>query len=157
MIFTITLLACGFAPQQAEGTEDPSSARSVTEETLPKVVKIFGAGGLRGLPAYGTGFLISPRGHVATAWNHVLDADPNILVVLDDGRRLTCKLLAADPARGLAVLEPGRESLNLPHFDPASFAPAESGDRVLAFSKCLQGGRRRRAGRGSACGDQCDR
>ncbi|QDT17314.1 S1C family serine protease [Alienimonas californiensis] len=112
----------------------PSSARSVTADTLPKVVKIFGAGGLRGLPAYGTGFLISPRGHVATAFNHVLDASPNILVVLDDGRRLTCKLLAADPVSGLAVLEPERDDLDLPYFDPAAFAPAEAGDRVLAFS-----------------------
>lgn len=111
-----------------------ASARDVTAETLPKVVKIFGAGGLRGLPAYGTGFLISPRGHVATAWNYVLDADPNILVVLDDGRRLNCKLLAADPARGLAVLEPERDDFDLPHFDPAAAAPVEAGARVLAFS-----------------------
>ncbi|MFH5804087.1 S1C family serine protease [Alienimonas sp. DA493] len=127
------LLACVVAQGElSEGV--PASARSVTAETLPKVVKIFGAGGLRGLPAYGTGFLISPRGHVATAWNHVLDADPNILVVLDDGRRLNCKLLAADPVGGLAVLEPGRDDLDLPYFDPAEFAPAEPGARVLAFS-----------------------
>ncbi|NNJ24534.1 S1C family serine protease [Alienimonas chondri] len=136
MIVAATLLACGlFAEDPAiEDAGVATSARAVTAETLPKVVKIFGAGGLRGLPAYGTGFLISPRGHVATAWNHVLDADPNILVVLDDGRRLTCKLLAADPSRGLAVLEPERDDLDLPHFDPATFAPAEAGARVLAFS-----------------------
>ena len=128
------LLSTGLLATGLFARDVPASARSVTAETLPKVVKIFGAGGLRGLPAYGTGFLISPRGHVATAWNHVLDADPNILVVLNDGRRLTCKLLAADPARGLAVLEPDRDDLDLPHFDPATFAPAEAGDRVLAFA-----------------------
>ena len=143
MTLPLALLACGFAaPLQESPTVEtaaaPASARSVTAETLPKVVKIFGAGGLSGLPGYGSGFLISPRGHVATAWNHVLDAHPNILVVLDDGRRLTCKLLAADPARGLAVLEPDRDDLDLPHFDPAEFAPAEAGDRVLAFSNAYK-------------------
>ena len=129
------LLCCGMVPAAAS---DPGSARSVTEATLPKVVKIFGAGGLRGLPGYGTGVLISERGHVATAWNHVLDADPQILVVLDDGRRLICKVLAADPVRGVAVLEPDRDDLALPHFEPAAFAPAEAGDRVLAFSNAYQ-------------------
>ena len=114
-----------------------AAAEGVVAETLPKVVKIFGAGGLRGLPGYGTGFLISGRGHVATAWNHVLDADP-VLVVLDDGRRLEYRVLAADPARGLAVLEPARDDLALPHFEPADAAAAEPGDRVLAFSNAYK-------------------
>ncbi|MEM9702121.1 MAG: serine protease, partial [Planctomycetota bacterium] len=134
------LLACvlGADDAVAPGSPDSTSARDVTAETLPKVVKIFGAGGLRGLPAYGTGFVISPEGHIATAWNHVLDADPNILAVLDDGRRLTCKLLAADPKAGLAVLQPDRDDLDLPYFDPATFGPTRAGARVLAFSNAYK-------------------
>ena len=116
----------------------PASARSVTDATLPKVVKIFGAGGLRGLPAYGTGFVVSPGGRIVTAWNHVLDATPDIQAVLDDGRRLRCRVLAADPAGGLAVLEPDRGDLDLPFFNPAEFAAAEAGDRVLAFSNAYK-------------------
>ena len=115
----------------------PAVADDIVADTLPKVVKIFGSGGLRGLPGYGTGFVISETGHVATAFNHVLDRDP-VLVVLDDGRRLDYRLLAADPATRLAVLEPDRDDLALPHFDPADAAAAEPGDRVLAFSNAYK-------------------
>lgn len=115
----------------------PAFGNDVVAETLPKVVKIFGSGGLRGLPGYGTGFLISNSGHVATAFNHVLDEDP-VLVVLDDGRRLEYRMLAADPARRLAVLEPARDDLSLPHFDPADAAVAEPGDFVFAFSNAYK-------------------
>ena len=115
----------------------PAAADDVVAETLPKVVKIFGSGGLRGLPGYGTGFLISDAGHVATSFNHVLDREP-VLVVLDDGRRLEYRLLAADPARRLAVLEPARDDLSLPHFDPADAATVEPGDFVYAFSNAYK-------------------
>jgi len=125
-------------PAQPAAVPAPGSARTVTSDVLPKVVKIFGSGGLKGLPSYGTGFLISSRGHVATVWNHVLDSDTNILVVLDDGRRLNCEMISGDPARGLAVLKPDRDDLNLPFFDPAAFAVAEGGDRVLAFSNAYK-------------------
>ena len=56
----------------------PLAAQTADEairQTLPKVVKIYGAGGLRGLAAYSTGFLVSPEGHIATVWSHVLDRD----------------------------------------------------------------------------------
>ena len=115
----------------------PAAADDVVAETLPKVVKIFGSGGLRGLPGYGTGFVVSPTGHVATAWNHVLDAEI-VLVVLDDGRRLEYRLQEADPARGLAVLKPVRDDLNLPYFDLGLAASVEPGDRVLAFSNAYK-------------------
>ena len=118
-------------------TAAPAIADDVVADTLPKVVKIFGSGGLRGLPGYGTGFVVSEAGHVATAFNHVLDRDP-VLVVLDDGRRLEYRLLAADPATRLAVLVPDREDLSLPHFEPADPADAAAGDRVLAFSNAYK-------------------
>ena len=41
----------------------------------PKVVKIFGAGGGQKLHAYGSGFLVSPNGHIVTVWSHILDGD----------------------------------------------------------------------------------
>ena len=58
----------------------PSSAAEATfiqaaASVQPKMVKIYGAGGLQGLEAYQSGFLISPQGHVLTAWSYVLDTD----------------------------------------------------------------------------------
>ena len=97
----------------------------------PKLVKIYGAGGLRGLEAYQSGFLISPQGHVLTAWSYVLDTD-FITVTLDDGRRLAAQLIGADPRREIAVLK--LEADDLPHFRLSDAVELEVGDRVLAFS-----------------------
>jgi len=100
-------------------------------ETQAKVVKIYGAGGLRALEAYQTGFLISAEGHVLTAWSHVLDSAV-VTVTLDDGRRFESKLVGADSELELAVLK--FDGSDLPHFDLSSLAAAEAGTRVLAYS-----------------------
>ncbi|HVW37927.1 MAG TPA: serine protease, partial [Pirellulales bacterium] len=73
----------------------PSFA-AVIRGVQPKIVKIYGAGGFRGLEPYQSGFLVSPAGHVLTAWSYVLDTD-YITVTLDDGRKFEAKLLGADP------------------------------------------------------------
>ena len=52
----------------------PSFATSI-DRVQPKLVKIYGAGGFRGLEAYQSGFLISSEGHVLTVWSYVLDTD----------------------------------------------------------------------------------
>lgn len=104
----------------------------VFEATSPKVVKIYGAGGFRGLEAYQSGFLISDEGHILTVWSYVLDTD-FITVTLDDGRRYEqARLLGADPRLELAVLKIDAEEL--PHFDLTDTATGEAGTRVLAFS-----------------------
>ena len=97
------------------------------------MVKIYGAGGMRGLEAYQSGMLISAEGHVLTVWSYVLDTD-EVAVVLDDGRRFTAKLVGADPLTEIAVLkiDPGAEQL--PHFDLHRRRPSTSASRVLAFS-----------------------
>lgn len=121
----------------------PASARSTSEtvdHVLPRIVKIFGAGGLQKLAAYGTGFLVSKEGHIVTVWSHVLDPD-EVSVVLDDGRRFPAKVLGAEPQLDLAVLKidsPNRE-LDLPHFDlNTTISKASAGNRVLGFSNMFK-------------------
>lgn len=121
----------------------PAAARSTSETVeyvLPRIVKIFGAGGLQKLAAYGTGFLVSKEGHIVTVWSHVLDPD-EVSVVLDDGRRFPAKVLGAEPQLDLAVLKidsPGRE-LDLPHFDlNTTIGKASAGNRVLGFSNMFK-------------------
>jgi serine protease Do len=106
---------------------------AVAREVQPKVVKLYGAGGLRGLEGYQSGLLISPEGHVLTMLSYVLDAE-EVTVVLDDGRRFYARLVAADPLTEVAVLkfEPGPDPL--PYFDLSAAVTAETGTRVLAFS-----------------------
>jgi serine protease Do len=96
------------------------------------MVKIYGSGGLRGLEAYQSGFLISASGHVLTAWSYVLDSEEYITVVLDDGSRYGAKLLNHDPRLEIALLK--IEASDLPHFNLDEAVELQPGARVLAFS-----------------------
>lgn len=122
----IACMAAGAAPVQAAGLDE------VIRQSQPKIVKIHGAGGYRGLEAYQSGFLFSAEGHILTVWSYVLDTD-YITVTLNDGRKFEeAKLVAADPRLELAVLK--IDASDLPHFDLAQSTTAEPGTRVLAFS-----------------------
>ncbi|MGY8770843.1 MAG: hypothetical protein ACKVH8_20730, partial [Pirellulales bacterium] len=87
LLFVAALLMVGSNQRvQAE-----SSLATLIEEVQPKTVKIYGAGGLKGLESYQSGFLISAQGHVLTAWSYVLDSSV-ITAVTDDGRRFIAEI-----------------------------------------------------------------
>jgi S1-C subfamily serine protease len=115
----------------AARTVAAGSLASAIESNEPKMVKLYGAGGGRGMEPYQSGFLISASGHILTAWSYVLDTD-YVTATLDDGRKFEAKLVGADPRLELAVLK--IDASDVPHFDLAAAVPAESGSRVLAFS-----------------------
>ncbi|MEM0924837.1 MAG: S1C family serine protease [Planctomycetota bacterium] len=94
------------------------------------VVKVYGAGGLRQLEAYQSGFLVSPEGHVATVWSYVLDVEP--IVILDDGRRFEAEIVGIQPALELAVLK--IDASDLPYLEVPKKLEATWGDPVLAVS-----------------------
>src|SRR6188508_1531713 len=99
----------------ALGLTESASAQSfadIASQTQPKIVKIFGAGGLRGLEAYQSGFLISGEGHILTVWSYVLDSDT---VYLHDGRKLEAQIVGMDPRSEIAVIK--IDAQNLPHFN----------------------------------------
>jgi serine protease Do len=106
------------------------SLADIVDGVQPKVVKIHGAGGLRGLEAYQSGFLISDEGHVLTAWSYVLDSD-EVSVTLDDGRRFAAEMVGMDPRLEIAILK--IDATDLPHFQLNAAVPLAIGDRVLAF------------------------
>ena len=107
------------------------SLHDVNDAVQPMLVKIYGAGGFRGLEAYQSGILISEDGLILTVWSYVLDADP-ILITLHDGSKYPGQVIGADPSRELAVLQ--IEATGLEHFDLQQTAVARPGSRVLAFS-----------------------
>ncbi|MFQ5732518.1 MAG: S1C family serine protease [Planctomycetaceae bacterium] len=127
----IAVLAAGASPGFGQ------SARTTIRETLPKMVKIFGAGKIRKLHGYGTGFLITPEGHIATVWNHVLDAD-EVTVILADGHRYQAKLVNAEPTLDLAILKITEKTRPLPYFDLKKAGTAGAGTRILAFSNMFK-------------------
>jgi serine protease Do len=108
-----------------------SSFSQVIASTQPKIVKIYGAGGVRGLEAYQSGMLISADGYVLTVWSYVLDSDV-VTVTLDDGRKFEAKLVGADPRLEIALLKV--EATELPYFNLDAAVDVQAGSRVLAFS-----------------------
>ena len=128
LLLAVLLIVGGMTSAAQAGESFASAVREVS----PKTVKIFGAGGFRGLESYQSGMLISAEGHILTAWSYVLDTN-YITVILDDGRRFEeAKLLGADPRLELAVLK--IDAKDLAHFDLSKAEKAEGGSRVLAFS-----------------------
>jgi S1-C subfamily serine protease len=129
-----TAVACLLAGAGVTRASDgAASFTQVARQVQPKVVKIYGAGGIRGLEHYQSGVLISGKGHVLTVSSYVLDSD-EVTVVLDDGRHFTAQQIAADPLTEIAVLKFDPGSDEVPHFDLSAAATADSGARVLAFS-----------------------
>jgi S1-C subfamily serine protease len=113
------------------GRVEAASPQETIAGAARKVVKIHGAGGVRGLEAYQTGILVSPAGHIVTVMSTVLDAD-ELDCVLDDGRRYRATMVGADPRRELAVLS--IEGEELPAFTLAAGDPVPVGTRVFALS-----------------------
>ena len=124
-------LAACLAVAAATGAAEPPAPQQVAAAAARKVVKIHGAGGVRGLEAYQSGILVSPDGRVVTAMSTVLDSD-EIDCVLDDGRRFRATLVGVDPRRELAVL--ALDAADLPCFTLGDDGHAAVGTRVLALS-----------------------
>lgn len=111
-----------------------------------KMAKLYGSGGFRGLPAYGSGIIISPKGHILTSANHLIDT-PDLRVHLYDGSRYQAKVIVIEPVLDVAlvkieVTDPDEyDRLDLPHFnvfEAMDAPPAQPGDWVLAFSNQFQ-------------------
>jgi len=112
----------------------PSCSASTNEtlrQVLPKTVKLYGAGGLKNLVSYGTGFFVSPDGHILTVWNHILDTE-ELVAVLDNGRRLPARFISGAGEAGLAIVKV--EVKNAPHFDLSEVVERGPGTPVLGFS-----------------------
>jgi serine protease Do len=130
----VSALVFAFPRGAAWAADAAAMSRSyvaVIADVQPRMVKIFGAGGFRGLESYQSGFLISPDGYLLTAWSTVLDAG-EATAILDDGRRFTAEIVGIDPRMEIAVLK--IEATELPYFALRDAQRLSLGTRVLAFS-----------------------
>lgn len=138
--FACALLAIGLvgtgSGQALMSAETDPAAKSppwidVVRTAQEKVVKIYGAGGVPGLESYQSGIIVSPDGHILTAWSTVLDADV-VTVVTTQGQRFEAKMLGMDPKLEIAILK--AEASELPFFSLKDLPKPEVGTRVLAVS-----------------------
>ena len=143
-MLTATILA--MAATTASMAADPFYA--VSEKVNQKLVKLFGAGGFRGVSNYGTGIVISPEGHILTSASQMLDS-AEIVVHLHDGRKLKATVLVTEPELDAAILKLRVEGkkideptgLELEHFsftEELKRPRAQPGDWVLGFSNSFE-------------------
>ncbi len=107
----------------------------VVDRALPSVVKVYGAGGFQGVPAYGMGVLVDEKGFVLTAWSIALRTD-NLKVVTHEGRRLRAQVWRADPGLGVALLRIEAPPGGLPSLSPLRLGDSTAlrpGDAVAAI------------------------
>jgi serine protease Do len=120
------IAACWPGPASAQ-----VSMAGIIDDVQPRMVKIYGAGGVQGLEAYQSGFVISEEGHILTVWSYVLDAEV-VTAIMDDGRKLTAEVVGMDPRLEIAVLKVDAQDLE--HFNLDEAVSLNPGQRVLAFS-----------------------
>lgn len=133
------LIALCHAPLAAQEPFTPAA-----EFVNKRMVKLFGAGGFKGLPGYGTGLLVSKDGYILTVNNHILGTT-DLKVHLYDGRIYSAKVVAREPELDVALLKIDTEVSFLPFFDIPKLAKnkmAEAGDWVLACSNQFKIGQR---------------
>lgn len=85
-------------PPSASAPAPIGSTQSASEALLPSVVQI-GAGN-----SIGSGFAIDDQGRIMTN-SHVVDGYSRVLVRMSDGSRSAARVVGADPATDVAVLE----------------------------------------------------
>ncbi len=126
-LFIAAVFLCGLpAPLLAA-----DSYASIVAKAQPRQVKIYGAGGVRGLEPYQSGFIISADGHILTVHSYVLDTD-YITVTLSDGRKYQAEFVGRDPQLEIAILK--IDASELSHYNLNDAASLDTGSRVLAFS-----------------------
>jgi serine protease Do len=137
------LLALGLLALRTPVARTDDSFAPVAEEVNKKLVKLFGAGGLRGLAAYGTGVLISRDGYILTVNSHILDTR-DLRIHTYDGTRYHGKVIAREPELDVALVKinAGQRTVEIEHyFDVIKAAKRdvlEPGTHVLAFSNQFQ-------------------
>src|SRR5262249_53983621 len=114
-IFSLGILLAGMF-LVVQGLPGQQAFTTVASQVNKKMVKLFGAGGFKGLPSYGTGILVSPDGFILTANNHIL-ATTDLRVHLYDGRFYHAKVVAKEPELDVALVKIEEEVDNLPHFE----------------------------------------
>ncbi len=134
------ILALGLVWLNLPAASAQESFSPVAKEVNRKLVKLFGAGGFKGVPSYGTGVVVSPNGYILTV-NSIMLTTVDLRVHLFDGRFYHADVVAREPSLDVALVKIKEEVDDLPYFNFAAAAAkplANNGDWILAFSNQFQ-------------------
>jgi serine protease Do len=79
----------------------------------------------------GSGFIVDPTGIIVTN-NHVVDGADQVVITLQDGRKLTSRDVKTDPKTDVAIVRVQSKE-RLPYLELGDSSAMEIGDRVLAL------------------------
>lgn len=118
-------------PTPTQTSRITSSIADVVEYARAGVVRITGSS------TYGSGFVVDSDGHILTN-AHVIDGATRLTVVLDDGTRLTARVVGTDPMRDIALIkvEPRQRQLTVLPL----VKQTREGEEVVALGYPLGGG-----------------
>lgn len=128
-------------PQVLSQTDTAFTA--VANQVNRKMVKVFGAGGFRGLVSYGTGVFINKEGYFLTINSHILDTR-DLRIHTWDGTRYHCEVVCREPELDMALCKikwGDRPSEIEDYFDIESALkrePLKAGTNILAFNNMFQ-------------------
>jgi len=137
------VLAFALVPAKRAMTQTDVSFTKIGEEVNRKVVKVFGAGGFKGLASYGTGVLISKDGYFLTVNSHILDTR-DLRIHTYEGTKYHCEVVCREPELDVALCKikwsTGKGEVEH-YFDineALKRAPLSAGTNVLAFNNMFQ-------------------
>jgi S1-C subfamily serine protease len=119
------------APTDQSSTSVLMSHDTLVDRVQEKVVKLFGAGGAKGLESYQSGVLVGSEGYILTSWSTVLDVT-SVRVVAYDGRRLNATVVGVDPPNEMALLKV--DDAGLTGFELDTSIATRPGQRVFGVS-----------------------
>jgi serine protease Do len=131
MLLTVENNAVFGAPADQSSTTALMSHDTLVDRVQEKVVKLFGAGGAKGLESYQSGVLVGSEGYILTSWSTVLDVT-SVRVVAYDGRRLNATVVGVDPPNEMALLKVDDAGLN--GFELDTSIATRPGQRVFGVS-----------------------
>lgn len=144
-LLTITALAIVLAllPARRGHTQTDVTFTKIGEEVNQKVIKVFGAGGFKGLASYGSGVLIDKEGHFLTINSHILDTR-DLRIHTYDGTKHHCDVVCREPELDVALckIKWGARQGEIEHYFDLQTAfkrpPLPTGTNVLAFNNMFQ-------------------
>lgn len=128
----LTLLAAACSSSQ-KPQRTRLSTKEIVDRNKPAIVRITAQMGSQ--VGVGTGFIVSPDGHIATNL-HVIAGSPNVKVKLLDGsEHQVTRVIAADEKRDLAIID--IDATGLPTLRLGNSDEVNAGDRVIAIGNPL--------------------